>query len=599
MSSGPTPDPQPLPNLADGWRQAGAQWAQWWMQVSPPHAAASGTAAPARSAAHAAPSPGAGFGPIDPQALTALHARYRPRWEALWAAAQAALDAGPAAAAVLPEVVAAAAGDRRFVAREWRELPYFALMKQGYLLASEYAADLTALVPLAAHDKVRLAFMVRQYLDAIAPSNFAATNPEVLGRALATDGTSLAQGVANLLGDVDKGRISMSDDRAFAVGRNLAVTSGEVVFRNELIELIQYAPATTEVRRRPLVIVPPCINKYYILDLQPDNSFVRWAVGEGHTVFMISWRNIPPELGRTEWDDYIEDGVLPAIRAAKAISESPTVNVLGFCVGGTLLACALAVAAARRDRSVESATFLTTMLDFADPGEIGVYVSREMLAAREAALLAGQRIQGSELAGAFASLRANDLVWNYVVRNYLKGETPPAFDLLHWNGDSANLPGPMYVYYLRNMYLDNKLRESGALTMAGERIDLARVAMPAYVYASHEDHIVPWRSAYRSTVLLGGDATFVMGASGHIAGVINPPDAKRRHYWINDLLTEVADDWLARAARHPGSWWPHWGAWLAPHGGARRKAPRHAGNDDYPPLAPAPGSYVREPSDSR
>ena len=386
----------------------------------------------------------------------------------------------------------------------------------------------------------------------------------------------------------------MSDARAFAVGRNLAVTPGDVVFRNELIELIQYAPTTAKVHRRPLLIVPPCINKYYILDLQPEDSFVRWAVAQGHTVFMISWRNIPPEQGRLTWDDYLEHGVLTALAQAKAIGATATVNALGFCVGGTLLASALAVLAARHDHSVESATFFTTMLDFADPGEIGVYVSREYLQAREPMLLAGERVHGGELAGAFASLRANDLVWNYVVKNYLKGETPPAFDLLHWNGDSANLPGPMYVYYLRNLYLDNKLIVPGALTMLGERIDLGRITMPAYVYASRDDHIVPWRSGYRTTALLGGEPTFVLGASGHIAGVINPPAKQRRNHWTNELLTDDPDDWLARATSHPGSWWPHWGAWLSAHAGALRQAPRASGDAEHPPLDAAPGRYVLE-----
>jgi polyhydroxyalkanoate synthase len=309
---------------------------------------------------------------------------------------------------------------------------------------------------------------------------------------------------------------------------------------------------------------------------------------------MISWRNIPPELGHLTWDDYLELGPLAAIRVAREVSGSATVNALGFCVGGTLLSAALAVLAARRERPVESATLLTTMLDFADPGEIGVYISREFLAAREAALLAGQRVHGSELAGAFASLRANDLVWNYVVNNYLKGGTPPAFDLLHWNGDSTNLAGPMYVYYLKNLYLDNRLRERGALTMAGVQADLGRITLPAYVYASREDHIVPWRSAYRTTALFGGDVTFAMGASGHIAGVVNPPAKVRRNYWINELLTDDADDWFDRARSVPGSWWPHWAAWLEPHGGARRRAPAHAGSADHPPLCAAPGRYVLE-----
>jgi polyhydroxyalkanoate synthase len=385
----------------------------------------------------------------------------------------------------------------------------------------------------------------------------------------------------------------MSDESAFEVGRNLAVTPGSVVFRNELCEVLQYAPATERVHRRPLVIVPPCINKYYVLDLQPENSFARWAVGEGHTVFMISWRNIPAQLGRTTWDDYLEQGVRPALGVAREVSGE-NVNALGFCVGGTMLASALAVAAARGEPPVASLTLLTTMLDFEDPGEIGVYVTREALAAREPALRSGQRVQGSELGGAFASLRANDLIWNYVVHNYLKGETPPAFDLLHWNGDSANLPGPMYVDYIRNMYLDNNLCKRGALTMAGQKIDLGRLEMPAYIYASREDHIVPWKSAYRSTHLVGGDVTFVLGASGHIAGVVNPPEKKRRNYWTNPRLPRDPEEWLANAQTHPGSWWPHWGAWLGPHAGPRRAAPHDLGSAGHPPLEPAPGRYVRE-----
>ena len=601
MSSVQSYSPPSWGEIASRWQELGAEWVQWWTGATArqPDRASLPAAANASDALADTWPAALVAGSVDPHALAALNAQYQPRWAALWAAVHAVLVAGPDARATLPEIAVADPGDRRFAAREWNELPYFSLLKQGYLLASRYLGELVALAQLPEPDRHRLAFMTRQYVDAIAPSNFVATNPEVIGRALATDGASLQQGFANLVADTRKGRISMSDERAFAVGRNLAVTPGHVVFRNELIELIQYAPTTKEVRRRPLVIVPPCINKYYILDLTPENSFVRWAVGAGHTVFMISWRNIPARLGRLTWDDYLEDGALTAIRVAKEIAGSPTVNALGFCVGGTLLACALAVMAERRDRSVTSLTLLTTMLDFADPGEIGVYVSREYLAGREAALQSGQRVHGSELAGAFASLRANDLVWNYVVRNYLKGETPPPFDLLHWNGDSANLPGPMYVYYLRNLYLDNRLVEHGALTMAGERIDLARVAMPAYVYASRDDHIVPWRSAYRTTALLGGDVTFVLGASGHIAGVINPPDKERRNYWTNELITDDADDWFARTERVPGSWWPHWGAWLAAHGGAMKPAPREAGSAEHPPLGPAPGRYVVEASDRR
>ena len=389
----------------------------------------------------------------------------------------------------------------------------------------------------------------------------------------------------------------MTDERAFGVGTNLALTPGHVVYRNDLIELIQYAPATKKVHRRPLVIVPPCINKYYVLDLRPENSFVRYAVAAGHTVFMISWRNIPRELGRLGWDDYLESGALAAIRVAREITGSGSVNALGFCVGGTLLACALGVLAARGDRSVASATLLTTLLDFAEPGDIGVYITRESLAARQPALVAGARVQGSEIAAAFASLRANDLVWNYVVRNYLKGETPPPFDLLYWNGDSANLPGPMYAYYLANLYLDNQLCEPNALTMAGARIDLGRIDVPAYVLATRDDHIVPWRSAYRTTSLVGRRPTFVLGASGHIGGIINPPVPKRREYWVNDDAAGDAEAWLAGANSRPGSWWPHWSAWLAPHAGAWTAAPADAGSAAHPPQDAAPGRYVRESAD--
>ncbi len=599
----PTPSPteaRHLPDIAQQWRDIGTEWAQWWLQPTIRDAAAASMPPPVLPPGlmpQLQLPPAMAGAMVDPRLVADLNARYQARWRELWEAASAAVTPGKDGAAPIPTVVATPPGDRRFHAAEWSELPYFALLKQGYLLTAEYLTELASLAPLPEHDKHRLAFMTRQYIDAMSPANFPATNPEVLKRATATEGKSLVQGLGNLLADARKGRISMSDESAFEVGKTLATTPGSVIYRNDLIEVIQYDATTKRVHKRPLLIVPPCINKYYILDLQPENSFVRWAVAQGHTVFLVSWRNITAELGGLTWDDYIEQGALTALGVVKDVSGSATVNTLGFCVGGTLLSCALAVLAARRDRSVESATLLTTMLDFADPGEIGVYVSRELLTAREPSLMSGQRVQGGELASAFASLRANDLVWNYVVNNYLKGETPPAFDLLHWNGDSSNLPGPMYAYYLKNMYLDNKLCTPGALTMAGEAIDLHAISVPTYVYASRDDHIVPWHSAYRTTNLYGGDVTFVLGASGHIAGVINPPEKKRRNYWSNELVTDSADDWFARAESHPGSWWPHWGAWLANHGGSMRAAPEAAGNDRYPALEAAPGSYVRAAAD--
>ena len=565
------------PELARRWQETAALWTQLWTDA----AVRTVTAAAAEGPVQAMAPPDVAVS-IDPAAAAELAQRYATRFEALWADAAEGRATPPAG------------HDRRFADKAWREHPYFAWLRDAYLLYAEYVREFAALAHADEATRKRMAFLARQYVDAISPSNFFATNPEALQLALATGGTSIAQGWSNLVADAQRGRIAMTDETAFEVGRNLAITPGSVVLRNPLIELIQYAPTTTQVARRPLLIVPPCINKYYILDLQPGNSFVRYAVAEGHTVFMVSWRNIPAELGGLTWDDYLEQGVLAALDAAREIAGSKTINALGFCVGGTLLACALAVLAARGESPVASATFLATMLDFADPGDIGVYVSREGLAARTPALCGGGRIQGSELAGAFASLRPNELVWNYVIGNYLKGQTPPAFDLLYWNGDSANLPGPMYVEYIRNMYLDNRLREPGALSMCGQSIDLGRVAMPAYILATREDHIVPWRSAYKSVELLGGDPTFVLGASGHIAGVINPPARHRRNYWVGELSHDNPEQWLGRARTQPGSWWPHWSTWLGQHRGGRRAAPKALGNHRHSPLVPAPGTYVVE-----
>ena len=576
--------PNDWSDMASQWTALGQQWAEWWTQAASAAPPAAFVPFGFGNTGLAVPVPLAW---VDPAALAELNERYSQRFERLWEAARTGV-AAPAASHD------AQAGDRRFGAKEWREHPYFAWLKDAYLLYADYVRELAALAQTDEAGKKRLAFLAEQCAAALAPSNFLPTNPEALQLALDSGGASITQGLSNLIADVERGRIAMTDESAFAVGKNLALTPGSVVYKNDLIELIQYAPTTSEVYKRPLLIIPPCINKYYILDLQPENSFVRYAVEAGHTVFIISWRNIPHELGHLTWDDYIEQGAFAAMGVAQEVSGSKTINTLGFCVGGTLLAGALAVLAARRDAHVASATFLTTMLDFADPGEIGVYISRELLTAREPMLNAGARVHGSELASAFASLRPNDLVWNYVVGNYLKGRTPPAFDLLYWNSDSSNLPGPMYVYYLRNMYLDNRLRERGALTMCGEQIDLSRVAMPSYVFATREDHIVPWRSAYKTVELLGGDVTFVLGASGHIAGVINPASKNRRNYWTNELLTDTGDDWLARAESRNGSWWPHWAAWLAEHGGTKRPAPKHAGSARHGPLYPAPGAYVIE-----
>ncbi len=568
-------------SLAVQWQHAANDWQRFWTQSLPD--TASVAAGPATEAAADAPAA------VD--RIAALTRQYGERLAALWQATL--LHAGDR----VPELATQIGDDRRFEAEEWRSVAYFSWLRQAWTIHADYVRELVKSLPLPQPEARRLEFFAARYLDAIAPSNFAATNPVVQKRALESAGASLVHGATNFVSDLRRGRITMSDPDAFEVGRNLATTPGSVVYRNDLIEILQYDAATPRVNKRPLVIIPPCINKFYILDLGVRDSFVRHVVSEGHTTFMLSWRNIPAELGTLTWDDYLQQGVIQAIDVAQRISASKTVNALGFCIGGTLLSSALAVLGARNDRSVTSLTLLATMLDFAEPGDIGVYVTPEFLAMNEAAFMCGQRIKGSQLAGAFASLRANDLVWRYVINNYLQGRTPAAFDLLHWNGDSTNMPGPMYVYYLREMYLRNRLREHDALTMLGEPVDLARIRCPAYVFATRDDHIVPWKSAWRSTSLLGGDMTFVLGASGHIAGVVNPPEPPRRNYWVNARLTDDADDWLARAQKIDGSWWPNWSAWLAKHAGGTRPAPRRTGSAALPPLGPAPGDYVGERGD--
>jgi len=514
---------------------------------------------------------------------SALHAVFLEQQTKLWST----LLAGSNASLVEGD-------DRRFSAREWRENPYFNYLRQSYLLASQYLEEMVDRAPLDAQAKERARFAARQWIDAMCPANFAATNPAALRAALESKGETLTRGMANLLADARKGRISQTDETAFELGRNIAVTPGEVVYENELIQLIQYAPRTAEVAKRPLVMIPPCINKYYILDLQPENSLVGYAVDSGHTVFMVSWRNVEPEQGHHGWDDYLELGVFTPLRVAREIAKSDKVNALGFCVGGTLLGAGLAVMAAKDEDIVQSVTLLAAMLDFSDTGQIGLFVDEASVAAREATIGDGGILPGSDLAFVFSSLRANDLIWPYVVNNYLLGGRPAAFDLLYWNADSTNLPGPMYCYYLRNTYLENKLRVPNALTNCGVPVNLGSVKLPMFGLATREDHIVPWRSAYRTLHLIGGDdKTFVLGASGHIAGVVNPASKNRRSHWIGAAYPAEPEAWLQQATEHKGSWWPRWMKWLDAHGGGKRKAPARAGNVKYKPIEAAPGRYVR------
>ena len=531
----------------------------------------------------------------DSERWAALQQRYYQRHLELWMNIATRADAAPATP--LAPVAVPDHGDRRFQSPEWQQLPFFDYLKQAYLINSRWLAEVVEAMQLDAPAKRKLRFFTRQLVEAAAPANFPATNPDVLKLASETHGESLLRGLENLNEDLGKGRISTTDESAFEVGRNIAVTPGAVVYENELMQLIQYRPATDSVHERPLVMVPPCINKYYILDLQPENSFVRHAVAQGHTVFMVSWRNVSADMGRTTWDQYVEQGVIRALEVAREICGVRQLNVLGFCVGGTLLAAALAVLRAKRRNLAASVTYLTTMLDFSDAGDIAVFIDEAYVSQREKISAQGGLLHGKELALTFSSLRPNDLIWNYVVNNYLKGRKPEAFDLLYWNSDSTNLPGAMFVYYVRNTYLENNLRVPGKLTNCGVKVDLSKIKLPTFVLASREDHIVPWKSAYQTTQLVGGNIEFVLAASGHIAGVVNPPSNNRRHYWLNPALPPDPDDWLAGAREHPGSWWSRWSGWLAGHGGASVAARTELGGSRYPVIEPAPGRYVKQHCD--
>ncbi len=489
--------------------------------------------------------------------------------------------------------------DRRFAAPAWASSPAHLMMAHLYLLSANAMGKMVEASDAAPEVKDRLQFSVMQWVDALSPANFFATNPDAQAALVDSGGESLVAGLKNLLSDVQRGRISQTDETKFQVGENVATTPGAVVFQNRFFQLIQYTPTTTTVFQRPILLVPPCINKFYILDLQPENSFVRHAVAQGFTVFLMSWRNPLEEdkdgIENATWDDYLEEGVLKAIEVTRDISGQKQINALGFCVGGTILATALAVAAARGEHPVSALTMLTSMVDFKDTGALGVFVDEQHAKLREQQIGRGGLMSARELGATFSFLRPNELVWNYVVSNYLKGETPAAFDLLFWNGDSTNLPGPFFTWYFRNTYLENKLRMPNKLTCCGERIDLRKLNMPTYLYASREDHIVPWRSAFASMSLFSGENRFVLGASGHIAGVINPPEKKKRNYWVgadNASHTDPAK-WEAQTTEIAGSWWPDWYEWLSTHSGKKIKPAKSLGSAQHAVIEAAPGSYVK------
>jgi polyhydroxyalkanoate synthase len=544
------------------------------------------------------------------QKLQALQKNYVEQAQALWSQNLSQAD-------VLQ-------GDKRFAGEGWAGNALATYSAAAYLLNARTLMGLADALEADAKTQARIAFAVEQWVAATAPSNFLSLNAEAQRKAVVTQGESIAKGIANLVHDLQQGHVSMTDESQFEVGRNVATTEGAVVYENDFFQLLEYKPLTKEVFERPLLIVPPCINKFYILDLQPANSLIRYSVSQGHRTFVVSWRNPDASLAKSTWDDYIEYGVMRAISVVQAIAQAPQINALGFCVGGTMLSNALAVYAARYAQAggatdannanskvkskskkqsavsdqqpVASATFLTTLMDFSDTGILDVFIDEAFVRFREMEMGEGGLMKGQDLASTFSFLRPNDLVWNYVVGNYLKGETPPPFDLLYWNSDSTNLPGPFYAWYLRQFYLENNLVKPGKVKVCGESLDLSQLTLPTYLYGSREDHIVPIASAYASTQLLQGSKRFVMGASGHIAGVINPPAKGKRSHWIREdgKLPATLGQWMQGATEHPGSWWTDWSQWLQTHAGNSFAAPEQCGSDQYPVLEPAPGRYVRQ-----
>ncbi|HYB10792.1 MAG TPA: class I poly(R)-hydroxyalkanoic acid synthase [Alphaproteobacteria bacterium] len=487
--------------------------------------------------------------------------------------------------------------DRRFKDPSWEENQLFDFIKQSYLLTSRWITDTVRDVDgLDEKTAKKVDFYTRQFVDAMAPSNFVLTNPEVIRATVESSGENLVKGLSNLLGDLERGKgklhIKMTDMEVFKLGDNIAVTPGKVVFQNDLIQLLQYAPTTTEVYKRPLLIVPPWINKFYILDLREKNSFIKWAVGEGHTVFVVSWVNPDEHLAAKTFEDYMFEGILAALGAVQKATGAEDVNVIGYCLGGTLLASTLAYMAAKGDARFKSATFFTTMVDFEEAGELGVFIDEEQLASLEAMMREKGYLEGSAMATTFNMLRANDLIWSFVVNNYLLGKDPFPFDLLYWNADSTRMPAAMHTFYLRKMYQENLLAVPGGIELGGVPIDLGKIALPTFILSTREDHIAPWKSTFSATRLYSGPVKFCLSASGHIAGVVNPPNAQKYCYWTNGKKASSPDEWLAGAEQHPGSWWTEWGKWIAKHGGPMVKA-RVPGEGALKAVEDAPGSYVR------
>lgn len=484
--------------------------------------------------------------------------------------------------------------DKRFSSNDWLDSNPFASIAALYMINSKAMLEIADNLSIKNKEKQKIQFVVEQWIESVSPSNFLATNPEAQKKLFESGGSSFLNGLSNLMDDLQKGRISQTDESAFTVGENLAITKGAVVFENEVAQLIQYESSSKKVGSVPLLIVPPCINKFYIMDLKPESSLVKFAVDQGNTVFLISWKNSGKSEMHLKWDDYVEKGLIKPIDVILSITKKPKLNTLGFCIGGTLLSTAISVLNGRNNHCINSLTLMASLLDFSDPGILDIFIDEKNIEAREKSIGNSGLISGSELASTFSFLRSRDLIWNYVVNNYLKGDKPVAFDLLFWNSDYSNLPGPFYSWYLRNMYLENKLKVPGELEVCGQQIDLSLIDIPVYAMGAIEDHIVPWQSAYDSSCLFAGKTKFVLGASGHIAGCINPASKNRRSYWTSNKMCSNYEEWLESSKEYNGSWWNDWKIWLKPYQGKLINSKKVLGSSKFAPIEPAPGRYVSE-----
>jgi polyhydroxyalkanoate synthase len=498
-----------------------------------------------------------------------------------------------------PAVAEPGKGDARFKDPDWSSNFLFDYLKQSYLLAARHIQGAVAQVEgLSPESEKKVEFFTRQYVNALSPSNFVLTNPQVLRETVNSGGQNLIRGLNNLLADIEKGngelRISMTDESAFKLGKNVATTPGKVVFQNDLMQLIQYEPRTKDVYQRPLIIIPPWINKYYILDLRESNSFIRFALEQGHTVFVISWVNPDARLAQKGFDDYMFEGPLAALDAVEKATGEKQVNFIGYCLGGTLLGATLGYLESKKQSNrIASTTFFVSLLDFSKPGELGVFIDEAQVENLERKMNERGYLKGSEMAGTFNMLRSNDLVWSFVVNNYLMGKDPFPFDLLYWNADSTRMPARMHSFYLRNMYIKNLLGKPGGISLLGVPIDLSRVKLPSYFISTVEDHIAPWKTTYIGSKYLGGPVRFVLGGSGHIAGIVNPPSAKKYHYWTNDSNPATPDEWFKTAKQTPGSWWNDWQAWMEKQNGGEHKVPaRKPGDGRLKVIEDAPGGYA-------